>query len=1439
MLCWDNGDKAGKSASGVENIKVNSFQMEPPPAATVIIPKPMDPVKPPPNLLLPRHVRLTAHAVRVLLWLLVAFWLLVGLSYGLLHGWIVPRIGDFRPRLEIEASRALGVPVRIGNISAHSGGLIPSFELTDISLLDSEGRTALRLPRVVAALSPRSLWSLGFEQLVIDGAELDIRRSADGQLQIAGLDLPDNARGNTTFADWAFEQTELVLRGGVLRWTDETRPAAPLVLTNVVAVLRNPGKRHLMRIEATPPTAWGERFSLRATLRQPLLSGSGSSWKTWTGQLYSEFSRADISQLRQYIGPDQLGIDVSSGQGALRVWADLNAGQITGATADVALSGVSTRLARELQPLTLASVAGRFGGQQRLNGFDFRTEGLSFEADDGLVWPGGNVSLTHTDADIRQPAKTELKADKLDLATLARIAKRLPLDAATHTLLDSFAPKGLVEHVEASWHGELSAPLTLTARGRVSGLALTAAAASASTPMHPLPGRPGVENATLDFNLTQDGGQAQVQLAQGAVEFPGVFEQPRVLFNELSSEVLWKRSGTHLALQLHKLRFANADAAGQAEVRWASAGTVETGAGKARTSHPGVLDLQGSLSRGDASQVHRYLPLVLPESARHYVRDAVQQGLLSDVKFKVKGDLMQLPFANPKQGDFLVTAKASNVRYAYVPPTLAATTGSIAVKLWPLLDNLQGELIFNRQSLEVRAVQGSVAGLDGLQLMRGSARVPNLAAPVVEVNTSIKGPLAQGLKFINTSPVSNMLGDALLQSTASGSADYSMHLLLPLANLDKSTVQGNLTLSGNDVQFTTNTPVLGRLKGALTFTENSFRVSTAQARMLGGDIRFEGGMRASAPSTSNSRSNAAEPIEAPILFRGQGTISAEGLQQARELGIVATLANHASGSTAYNASLGFRRGNAELSVNSSLQGMALNLPAPLSKVAGETLPLQFDQALVRESLAPGKTPQDQLSLTIGRLASVRYVRDLSGDQPRVLRGSIAVGLEAGEAVAQPANDVAANVNLQRADVDTWRTVLGATASPQNTGAKTPASVPTRGAANSTTTASGYLPTVMALRATELTFEGYKLNKVVLGASREGAIWRANMDADELSGYVEFGQPSAAPGGAGGRLYARLSRLRLGASTARDVETLLEGQPTAVPALDIVVEDMELKGKRLGRIEVEAVNRGALLSARDSGVREWRLNKLNVISPDATFSANGNWAAVPTSAQSRRVLMNFKLDINNSGDLLKRLGMDGLVRRGKGKLEGQVNWLGSPLSLDYPSLGGQFNINVESGQFLKAEPGIAKLLGVLSLQALPRRLTLDFRDVFSDGFAFDFVRGDIIVEQGQARTNNLQMKGVSAAVLMDGKADIARETQELRVVVIPEVNAGTASLIATAINPAIGLGTFLAQMFFRRPLTEAATQEFHIDGPWSDPRITRVERKPASPATGKATGGSPP
>uniref|UniRef100_UPI0005BDF21A YhdP family phospholipid transporter n=1 Tax=Pseudacidovorax intermedius TaxID=433924 RepID=UPI0005BDF21A len=255
---------------------------------------------------------------------------------------------------------------------------------------------------------------------------------------------------------------------------------------------------------------------------------------------------------------------------------------------------------------------------------------------------------------------------------------------------------------------------------------------------------------------------------------------------------------------------------------------------------------------------------------------------------------------------------------------------------------------------------------------------------------------------------------------------------------------------------------------------------------------------------------------------------------------------------------------------------------------------------------------------------------------------------------------------------------------------------------------------------------------------------------------------------------------------------------------------------------------------EGGRREWRLDKLAFTLPEARLDAKGRWAPPTSAGAKRHMTLDFTLDMQDAGALLGRFGMPGVLASGKGRLGGDVHWQGSPFDLDLASLGGNLHLDVASGQFLKAEPGIAKLLGVINLQALPRRLTLDFRDLFSAGFAFDQIRGDARIANGIASTNNLQMKGVNAAVFMDGSADIAHETQQLRVVVIPEINAGTAALVATAINPAVGLGTFLAQMVLSRPLVAATTQEFLIDGTWADPRVVKVPRAAAQPGAGTAT-----
>ena len=342
-----------------------------------------------------RWLRAFAALARWALWLLASAWVTLGLVWGGLHFVIVPRIGDLRPWLEQQASHSLGVTVRIGAIDAKSNGLIPSVELRDVRLQDAQGRDALVLPSVLAALSPRSALGLGFEQLYVEGPQLDVRRTKDGRFWIAGFPLPDTQSTNSDGADWLFSQTELAIRHGRIRWTDETRDAPPLDLDDVDLVLRNRLRSHAMRFDADLPAGWGQRVTLMGQFKQPFLSTQKGNWRTWAGQVYAQTDMLDLARLRNYA---DIGFELSKGSGAVRAWADINRAQLVSATADVTLNEVTAKVSPKLEALDFAWMSGRLGFNLTDGGVEYLTRDLAFETKDGLRWPGGNVRLALTDA---------------------------------------------------------------------------------------------------------------------------------------------------------------------------------------------------------------------------------------------------------------------------------------------------------------------------------------------------------------------------------------------------------------------------------------------------------------------------------------------------------------------------------------------------------------------------------------------------------------------------------------------------------------------------------------------------------------------------------------------------------------------------------------------------------------------------------------------------------------------------------------------------------------------------------------------------------------------------------------------------------------------------------------------------------------------------------
>jgi uncharacterized protein (TIGR02099 family) len=1342
-----------------------------------------------------RRLRALATVAHWALRLLLLAWAALAIAWAGLHFLIVPRIDALRPWLEKQATQALGARVQIGNIAAVSNGVIPSVALTQVRLLDAQSREALLLPRVTVAFSPQSLLRGGFEQLLVDSPELAVRRTADGAFWIAGMPLPQTGGDDSGALDWLFSQTEVALTNGTVHWTDESRAGVTLTLGGVQVVLRNSLLRHALRLDANAPAAWGGAFSVRGVFKEPLLAPGSGNWKNWTGQLYADLPKVDLAYLRQYV---DLGVDLTRGSGALRAWLDVNQGQAQGATADIRLRDVEVTASTGLQPLALRTVSGRVGARRLADGgSEVSTHALQFETEDHLRWPGGNGLLRQWEANGRNAARGELVADRLDLAAVHALAQRLPVGDAVQKTLDSMAPQGLVDTVQGKWTGAVTQPSTFAVKGRVSGLAIAAVREVGRE-------RPGVQGLRADFDVTEAGGTAQLVLDKGVLDAQGLLDDAPVYFEALQADLAWKQGSDGLTVTGKRLQFANADGQGELKFHWRRP-LAPAQAGKPAVPHgAGWLDLEGSMAHVDGVRVHRYLPSVLDKAVRDYVRGAVLGGTASGVKFKVKGDLDRFPFEDTKQGEFRISANVKDVNFAFVPDYLLPK-GSLP---WPSLQQVDGELIIDHATLTARA-QRARLGSTGVQVSNAQGVITQIYSHAqLQVTADAKGPLADALSTVARSPLGALLGHVLDQASATGPADLRLKLDIPIADVNRTTVAGTLALTGNDLTLTPDIPRLQKVRGTVTFTEAGFSVANTTARALGGDVRLEGGISlTSAPAGSRP--------PAPSTLKLQGTATADGLRQAKELGALTRLADGATGSTNYSAAIGVRAGALELLINSSLQGLAVALPAPFGKPAEGSLPVRLEMSALRDLSGAPVRAQDQIRLDIGRQATAIFQRDLSGGQARVLRGAIGIGLADDEAAPLPDDGVVANINLPVLNADAWGQVLAR----MEEDAK---SATGSGSGSGASVAAGYLPTVLAVRTRELTVAGRTLHNMVVGGGRDGLVWRANLDATELSGYVEYRQPA---GTNAGKVYARLTRLAIGQSAAQDVENLLDQQPASIPALDIEVDDFELRGKRLGRIDIAAVNLGS------AGSREWRLNQFNIETPEARLTASGNWTALGNAPagrsiqERRRTVLNFKLDILDAGEVLNRFGTPGVVRKGKGKVEGQVAWLGSPLTVDYPSMGGSFNVNVENGQFLKADPGIAKLLGVLSLQSLPRRLTLDFRDLFSEGFAFDYFRGDVAITQGIARTTNLQMKGVAAAVLMEGQADIAKETQNLRVVVVPELNAGSASLIASIVNPVVGLSTFLAQLVLRGPLVNAATREFTIDGSWLEPRVTQVERKP--------------
>ncbi|HDR9844829.1 TPA: DUF3971 domain-containing protein, partial [Burkholderia multivorans] len=528
-------------------------------------------------------------------------------------------------------------------------------------------------------------------------------------------------------------------------------------------------------------------------------------------------------------------------------------------------------------------------------------------------------------------------------------------------------------------------------------------------------------------------------------------------------------------------------------------------------------------------------------------------------------------------------------------------------------------------------------------------------------------------------------------------------------------------------------------------------------------------------------------------------------------GAAAALLEHVSGDAPYRIAVRGAPGRLpDIAAQSDLTGVALNFPAPFAKPAGTTMPFRFT---LQPAPQTDGTRLEHADLTLGPV-SATYLLDATRGAPlRAVRGAMGIH----RMPDMPQEGVSAAVDVDAFDADAWIALARTLRAETPRAAQPPAA--------SRVDVASFAPKRFALHFGTLTLLKRNWENVIVGASHVDDLWQANIASNQVSGYLSW-----APGGGhngAGVLNARLAKLVIPDSAQHDLVGRAMNLPTPtdrpMPSVDVIVDQVVARNHDIGRLVVNARN------VDENGTPVWQLDRLTLTNPDAKLSATGNWRTsrralargVEESEAPRRSVFDFRLDVDDAGALLDRVGLPRTLAKGQGSVTGKVGWRGGPTAVDLPSLNGQIALDLEHGQILKVDPGAAKLLGVLSLQSLARFLTLNFRDVIGKGLPFNKITGTARVSNGIARTDDFAMTTAPANVTVRGAVDLGTETQDLHAHVAPKVGAGAAAIAAAVINPLLGVGVLAADFALSQTLQHAFALDYAITGSWAHPHIERV------------------
>ena len=700
---------------------------------------------------------------------------------------------------------------------------------------------------------------------------------------------------------------------------------------------------------------------------------------------------------------------------------------------------------------------------------------------------------------------------------------------------------------------------------------------------------------------------------------------------------------------------------------------------------------------------------------------------------------------------------------------------------WPRIESLAAHGEFRNQGMSVKVTSALVGAL---KVDSAEARFVDFKIAEMEVHAAAHGDAADALGYLAATPLDAMAEHGFSSVQGTGALRCDVDLFFPFKQFEARRVLVHVDLEDATLSRRGSNVAATGISGGADIDGAQVVRADVRGRVFGGPFQ----MTARAP-----RSRAA--LRTQLDFRG--TLNGETLRT--ELGLPAAVA--IGGQTDWRGLLRMTpepSRERSLRLTSSLAGIELGLPAPLHKAAEASLPATVDI----QWPAPNVT-----QLRVALASVVRGDVTLNDDPSGFKIARAAVWFGGAEPPVGDAPGVNVGGDIDELDLAGWINLTS--------GAKPDKPLST------------YLHSAK-LTVARIDYLGVSFRDVTLGLAADDGGWRIALDGPNVSGRMSLpgpDDPSApwdleferlkfvdadAPGLDAPGADAPGAEQHPGAAEQRHAL-----DPRTLPAIRFHAAELSWGDRQIGEVRATVVKLEDGLS----------LKQLTATSASYGMNATGEWRV--SGSRLKGLITSYDV-----GETMKQLGFAAVIEAKSGELEFDLNWPGAPTGEALSEAAGTVRVSLGKGQIVGLKPGAGRVLGLTSFSELPRRLALDFSDVTDKGFAFDTVRGDFDLRDGNAYTDDVLVKGPAAEIGLIGRVGLKNKDYDQTAVVTGHVSS-TLALPAFAAGPIVGGAVLLFTQVFKQPLKGLVRGYYRITGTWDNPTVERIKSADAPTATAEA------